>query len=53
MVLRVLRVGGGFTVWSRTRKPIVVAITVVMDWVCFGGFGRIGLNHVNNAGIAM
>ena len=46
-------VGRGFTVWSRSMKPIVVAITVSMDWVCHCMLGSMGLNHVKRAGIAM
>lgn len=34
-------------------KPVVVAITVIIDSTVHGGLGRIGLNHVKNAGIAM
>lgn len=43
-------VGRGFAVWSRTRKPTVAAVTVIMDWVAHGGLGRMGLNHVKKAG---
>jgi len=52
-VLRIRFVGRGLTAWSRTRKPIVAAITVIMDWASHDGLGSIGLNHVKKAGIAM